>query len=689
MALTLSAAFKTAITRTGAEIRFLVSFDLAAGTFRALNGVSDTIKANDAPASVLSVSPLAFEIDPLTRRLQTGGVTVVVDDAFARPLITNNRFKGRQVQIKIGTRELAEVDYADYFLGSIEEFEPQGASKVRIEVENIMGILEKNKVTGLFLNEFPLTIISDILDLADIPSSLIDADSLDPSKPFAAKISHLVLSRGGSSGIFGHVGVRTPEPALDLIEEVGAHLHGGIIINEDGKFSFKLFDATDPSLADWDEDVILDLKQKSLGDNVINRVLVQWHQRSGVFERRYSDNDTASQANHTLPGQTERILNYDLKSQWLDGTFAFLFTDVTPTQTNILVNQHFTGFSGTRGLCAAGGPPSDARITSARPGFVQIESEIVKVTSMGLTSSGACWSSSWINPNSGLPEVIDDLAMGLSLNVVRGALGTTAVAHLGASVTIEVTDLTVPTFTAERILERFPDGLDIVEVTTSFAEYDKQVGDFVTLTWPEFLSFLRDGITSAVKWEIIGKEADLDASPPLIKWTLAAASTTAFASTGFALDPGGLSDITQTTSRGVEDSDTVVAAVIGGLDVTIISGLNAQVSTGTATSGASQGVLKSNLSFTLDANKDNYISMDTASNQVGVTPVANGATAPKLPGGRVLLGVAITDGAGITSIDETNVQRTTTTGYAKGIGAETSFNDSVVANGDIGLFSRG
>ncbi len=696
MVLALSSGFQEALARGGSQILFLVELDLDGGTFKALSGVSDVIPANvAAPGAVLSVSPLAYEIDPLTRRMQTGGVTVEMDDGFLRPLIPTNRFKGRQVTIKIGSRELAEGDFADYFVGPIDEISPEDGQKVVLEVLNSLVLLEDAKIVGQFIPKHATPTakegnvfrhMEEILEKADVPAALIDAPSFDRGNALYDDVGHFGMARGKGHTFYADSSIRVPSDAFTQVEQISQLLNGGIIINEDGKLSFKQFDASAAVVANWTKDDFDEFKQVELGANLINRVEVLFFRQSGVWDEVHTAEDVSSQNAHALPGQTNRIITHQIPGHWLNASANLPFA-IDATQTAWTFFRPGLSFSGVEGMCP-GPQPTNADVSMLRPLYVKIDNELIKITSMQLRRATDCSTFSLDDPDRPLIGLESHGLFPMAIDVLvsaRGQLGTTGAAHVGSA----IFDYTVPKWIADRIIERFGDGVDVVELTTSFAEYDKQVTDLVTLTHPEYLSFGRDGITSSVKWELVMKEPDLDSSPPRIKWLLAVAEVPAPVIATVLSNAASPFQVASTTLVAVAQQDTIVSAIVDGLLITTPGGFNIDVSAGAATSGAQRVEFTAVTSFLFEATTDNYIFVDTLISSMGSISQPNGGTAPDLAPGQILIGVVITDGAVVVNIDETNRQTTTSTGYQKSLATETVISGDITFNGDFGLFSKG
>lgn len=137
-------------------------------------------------------------------------------------------------------------------------------------------------------------------------------------------------------------------------------------------------------------------------------------------------------------------------------------------------------------------------------------------------------------------QALTDLAFGDEAVVGRGGLGTTPpgapapdsgdfwqfeigsgqgpVDQIGFTQAI---DVTIPIAVAQRILRRFRFGAPEIRVRTTLEHLDLEIGDFVAINGDDiFIGHQRDGLTSAIVWEIVGKEVDILADSPGIVWDL-------------------------------------------------------------------------------------------------------------------------------------------------------------------------
>jgi hypothetical protein len=101
----------------------------------------------------------------------------------------------------------------------------------------------------------------------------------------------------------------------------------------------------------------------------------------------------------------------------------------------------------------------------------------------------------------------------------RGQFGTPTQDH---TVGAHVYDVTVVVGMLSAVLARFALGVTVIQLETDLSKYAVQIGDHVGLVYDHYVSYGSDGLAAgnSVKWEVCGKETDLSATPPRIKWRL-------------------------------------------------------------------------------------------------------------------------------------------------------------------------
>jgi len=253
MALTPAAAWSESVLRANPELRYAIEIYNGTTTWYATSGDTDM----GYPEAVRRISNIGVELDGLSRKPQSGSMTIEVDDLWLRPIMVNNRLKNQQVTVKLGTKDLATASYLTIFTGIIQAFAVNAsAGSISIEVEHGYSTLEKALVVGAWINEHPLTVAYDIIvNKAGWPAALVDTNAFDPAQAVNAANGHYVVSLL-AQGVF-EIGLSEPESALDLVTELLTLLNAQLTINEAGQFTVVIFDSTAGAVDSWGGDDIL------------------------------------------------------------------------------------------------------------------------------------------------------------------------------------------------------------------------------------------------------------------------------------------------------------------------------------------------------------------------------------------------------------------------------------------------
>lgn len=706
--------------RSYADPRFIVTIEDGTNTWNFTDGPCERI---DYQPAVVDVSAVAAEYSPESQRTQIGGVTITMLDTVMRPIINAHRMKGMKVTITLGEQSLPSAFFQPYFVGVIDETlpEPDGRN-VRLICMDIWSLLGDIEITGAWLDLHPLEIVEDILDSKlGLDSSLWDATSLDPSDAAHAEHSHLVGMRAKVLGTYvmasDHT-VYTPTSALELISQLMEVVGGNIIIQEDGKVRANIFDPSTAAVAHWDDTIIKDLVQVSnWKGRIFNRVSVgaggamgsinymapgghlQYTKPQSDFV--YTVDDTASQTNHGFGVQTSRVFSKVINNPWVmsslcqlsptnriySGDYRLVLNGTSDPAT-LLVNC--IQMSGTR--LAGASQPAWAKPSSTRPVYLLVRDaqdggqEILKMTtavSVG-SGSGPGRTVQYLYPNpDGDPEIASYTAHigGMIGTFARAQLGTTKRAfNYGAF----AMDITPQVYMANKLLARYSEASPKISVTTSIDQYAVQLGDLITIDWPEFLFYNADGIDNTTKWEVVSKSA----KPPMIEWVLVRAvegtPTKSHATWGDDLTRN-MQTVRQLATKAFTD-----VAIVQGLTVTATGGFGVTVSVGVSSDGLNEFVLLGDgTDLTMAASKDTYLYQDITSGGVVREEVALGAAEPAPSPNLVPIAKVTTDGSGVTSVADrtrdkdgivTNTSMGNSSMYAAG---------SLVANGDFGDWGTG
>lgn len=686
MTLTLNANWLERAQRDGYEEVFLVSITKGATTW---DFTDQRTTQFSYPVAVHSVTPLAARMDVKTRRLEVDGMTVVIDDDAIRDVIVANRLRGAKLRVRHGFVDLALADFIDYWTGAIEAAFPEPSDEakqgvVRFECLSMLEVLRQMATMGRWIQKHPLDVVYDILSVKmALPAALIDGtdtggSTYDPDAAAYSAISHIVVTRAPFADYYIDHTVRDPTPALDLIDELAMLLNGSLYVNEEGELSFAVFDSTAASVETWDEDTIDELKQLSLDDDLFNRVEFQFMAASdntmqnlqtaglgapqqGRWRGSHVVNDTDSQTNHAYPGMTSRIVTHKTSSPWIgEGGVAARIseldldrnTSVSSTATSfVLVGALAATFAGTReSQDGSGSQPANAKISAARPLYLLTEfGEIIKATSLTVHAASVSVNVTYSNDVGGTTTHGPYHKLWSVSGVTRAMFGTTAQSFT------RVVDVTVQQYVADQLLQRFGNGIAKIEVATGLDQWDKEIGDFISLEWPAYLGYARDGMTAAAgKWEIVMKEHVPEDNK--IRWVLAwAGVNTPTYSHSSRVDPWG-ANVHALAKDGVEDDEVVQKHKSSGLTVSHTSGLIGSLSSGFASAGVIRSENPAATEITFRADSDNYVFWDLEASTAGVVAVSRGTSAPSASPMEILLAVVATHATSVFGIDNvTNV----------------------------------
>jgi len=675
--LTLPTNFVAAFERADVRPRFWVEIDNGVTQWTAVSGSMDPDSDLYAvPEGVVSVSSIGSELDPLTRIRDVSECVVTFEDAYLRPIIVANRLRGKRISVKLGTAELSLADFVEYFSGSIEELQPDPSGEtIQIAVMDVFAILKNTTITHTVWNKHPLEHIEAALVESDVAASLYDATSLDPSQPEYATISHYVVSKNANLNEPNSGAIAIPVPAFDIISELGQLLFGQLVVREDGKLRFVLYDPAASPVAHWGSDQILaDTFQQTEDplDNLINQVQLSfWLDFDLKTVNTLFLSDTASQSNYAYPGTTGRVATWEYSTKWVNGWCHFIgdadgliqIADTTiEAEGGIL--HHFTGFNQWN----AGPQPAWAQVGPTRPAYLQLRDfdrrslkgqETVKCEQINFGPDFSHLSVEDLPSGGGAQSFNPDRqpTNATFASLTRGFLATPQVWDRDYSA---IWDITILYDLGVKILERFADGFYRVELETSFSEYAIQVGDVITLTWPQFVGYNLDGLDSSFKWEVIDKEPDVYADPPRIKWTLASigANTptvgvgtfdngTRSAKEGFGQANGA------TFTPYVLDQSAALNTRSSDYSVTDSGGLTIDVTPGTASDGRGAiELLNGYTGIPVLASKDNYVYVDTRAGAVNIKSKTLGAAPPVTQLTEAPIAKVVTDATSIVHIED-------------------------------------
>ncbi len=619
------------------------------------------------PAVILGVSPVASEIDPFRGRGKISKCIVVLDGSvFTRNFVVNTVLKGRQIEISVGTPNLALLKFAPTFGGQIENVLPKLDGTVELVCTDVPGLMRQRSVTGHWAGQHPVEIASSIINKtgARVHQSgfVFDAD---------LNTSHWVMGRGtGSIEWMATNAVTRPTNALRLLDEIAELLPGVLVCREDGALRYVPFSDTDAATNSFTEDDILgDFEIVDLDSNICNRAEVVYLDVPTVsgdgYQSCYRRDDTESQAAHEFDGE-DGVICDTVETKWLGSqsqTVGNPFTsDSVPGvgDTFSVAGYNVYNFCGAH---ATAGTDADRQLSDDRLAYLKIgaytgdpdDIEVVAVDRCTLHATDKVEVLA-IDSTAGSVESVGLYPVHVTYRVQeRGALGSVAGAHSGAAARM-VHDVTIAVAAAQRRVRRFANGAPTIAFSTGPHKHGVQVGDIVTVTTSRYFAYGQDGLDTNTTWQVIAKEADFSGDKPAIRWRLCwlnyAGRPVQSVSHGLrpVADPS--AHLSHQLGTAIANNYQMKPFTKEGFVMSSPSGLSLAVSQGNAVTWmGSSRTLKDN-ALTMPASKDTYVYFDTRNSQVAHRSVANGDPAPENNDSEILLGKVVTNGSGITSIDQ-------------------------------------
>ena len=527
--------------------------------------------------NVIDVTPVSIRVDPIQRRVQTSEISVtVIDDGFLANAGAQMALGGATMSVRFAP--LLAMDSGDVNIplwsGYVYDLVDVDG-KTEIRGRDVLLLSEESTFYGMVVGLHPLEAMEAVMLDAGVPSASIDATSFDPTAD--TEISHFntpdlgtlcVVHTDAGDSVYAQQGAgNTPSndtyneywtydrgvannsmtdsqygrKSKVMIDDLALCLYGSVLADEFGIVKFKRFDKTASPVATFNDSNTISISQAKSFDGMINEVHTTLGR--GAYERNYVFRDNASVTAHGKNRQHKLALPY--------AGAAFELTSLSPSTHNtygITSSQTndfavggisgFAGFPGTRvsnsfkGVTSPGwsGPwtqPANAAASASRPIYLSLDSEILKVTSLSITSGFGANNYRWEDVDSRgefpSPKTYSFFPQSAEvLTSTRGFGGTTPVAHEGGTTISRVFyDLTIGRHVASAIVERCANGLPVIEVETSPEHYAVQIGDFVAVETESFIwrgKVLVPGNTYT--WEVTGKESDLVGDSSVIRFEL-------------------------------------------------------------------------------------------------------------------------------------------------------------------------
>lgn len=544
--LTVTQNWIDAMGRNGCEPVFLVhittSLDPIDVSTKFVSSVNTTTTYDP---SVQSVADISSKIKLVDRTTTASNCSVLfVNDGSFKDLIVAKRLKGKKITILLGEATLDEADYAPYFSGYIDEIKPTPTT-IEVLCKNVYGYLEDQRIKNKsYYNLHPLQAIEDILELSDVPESLYDSSSLDPTQ--YTTISHFVVSRA-NYGAF-NCSFIVDEKAKDLVEELCVLLQGSMCPLEDGKLTFKFYDPSAAADDNFTQDDIADFVQDTTVEEVVNSLRVDFGTgtygqgstgggdggASNAGHQAHSDSQPLAQITLqntdsiqsfyqyplALPGTKGKVFERVIRTPWCNPVVDW-FTALDNNDLSFkTVGGHFPNFCGQNT-----GDPS-FEISADRLAYILISDHvapgldkdfnnaavevvvcdnIVQDTTVYVDVVSQEWPNTFTSTSGTLVASGTYTIKANGRDFTKDGGGEATGVDWTDETRVHIRDATIPVWMCERIIERCSGGVVKATIKTSLNKYAVQLGDIITLEEPQFMSFGTDGVTASNKWEVISK----------------------------------------------------------------------------------------------------------------------------------------------------------------------------------------
>ena len=494
----------------------------------------------DAYEAVAAVTPIAYQLDPITRAFSASDVTLSLVGDFAEHLVVNHRLIGKKVVLKLGAVGLAAVDYLPAGVFVVRRAPVRGDGVIDLRLAGGTHLARGRKTYGAWNNQHPLTVIDSLLTALALPADVYTTGAVAKTAKLAEE--HWNVSRDD------HVLVRSLEqfnsiraPGEDVSKLVAELLQltgGALRESETGELEYVDYkeDAT-PVATLGDADVIEVLSRDV--EDPINEVVVRvGHLENGETGSAYHGRDETAAAAQAWPGESATYWTEDVDNPWLNGV-ATLGDNLLTGGTTLRVHGGcYVGLCGARvtkglnrrtyltGALSSYQPSGDQLNGTTKVAWFLIEgyasdgklySEIVKATAFQVWQDSTV--QQWPNFNG------DVLPAHAQFTVVRAQLGTSArdwniflgpppdptLPTNSVRAYVRVTDVTIPIALASRVIARAAYGLHRVRLRLTARWAVLQVGDVLYLNDADHLAYGQNGSSEVdgLAWEVAHVERDL------------------------------------------------------------------------------------------------------------------------------------------------------------------------------------
>jgi hypothetical protein len=634
-------------------------------------------------------NPVAAELDAKTNKVSMSSFTFdITDDGELRRIVAERRIgrKTSSFTLKLGTPSISEGDFAAILSGRVEDIIPLEGGPMRVVAYDARILAREAKIAlEDFAAKHPVDVLKKALLLSGaVEGTDFDGSTMNPTTAqfVATRSAHFCIAAVGEhTDLFLlNRALREPEDAQPLIDDLCALAGGALFPSEAGPIVFRVFDPDATPVYAFTNDDIDTLEPEESFKTIVNEAIVGWGKQDPSIRTAHAGWNPFTVNGFDSPG-LESLTIYDETSQSLHGTQqasltprfmpskALLGAAIDATATAITVNGAVIGgFAGNRaeidtlalvqwpnifGINNATFPttPGVCLVSSGQPAFFQIDKEIVRV--VGETQSS-------ISTQVEVGVSVDAFGDGLKVarvslgdtvyTIERGALGTTAVAHvIGAP----MLDVTIPVRMGDLVLRQWAYGAPRIKITTGAHHLAPELGDLVTVTRTEVYCGYgyERGIDANTVWRVVRKEVDPTGDSPSITWVLHRVRnlTETFTTPRKykVRQPKVTADTTKVAAGYNEDHG--ILKYVSGMTFDPGSGLTGTMAKGLGKSNGRRVEHTDDMIMPFAANQDAWISLDLISGRYRIRRAASPAATPTFYSWEIPLRKVTTGAATISS----------------------------------------
>lgn len=503
--------------------------------------------------SIVSVSTIAHTMDIIGHTASVDDIEVtLLLDTQVRTMMSTYGLLGANATLELHAADATVTDTAPLFFGQVTAVSA-GETDVSLIISSPSRMLYDLTQATLTSSApgHPLERISDIVATTTLvtPSGCVPASTYD-----ASTTSHWCCDLAPYATVkvadTDEIDLHAKQDPLPVLQQLLTAVDGALVTTESGGLAVVRYQPSASSQRDWTANDYWDAQVIELYEQQISQCTVLSHKgEDGNWQRATTWSDADAHLRYTAgaitrPYRTRTIeLGLGLGQCYLDGPTSASAPAANGTLT--ATGDNVSSLCGTNWdqvtqfTQASWQQASASKLVYLSVNYSRPTTEAPECITVKAVVPVQTVQASVTIENGFVASVIPTVARATLTVDARAQLGSTAAAKvefqprrrgkhgdaLSYSNQIEVPalamDITIPRALAERTVTRFADGCPIIELRTNLGQLDVQLGDVVTVTWPAFVWYGVDGATTALKWQVVGKEVDLHADEPSIKWRLA------------------------------------------------------------------------------------------------------------------------------------------------------------------------